>query len=159
LDARALSAATGIDVATMNAWISRGYVPGIAADAQGRRRDFDTDMATHIAIMSELSKRLGIGAPLASRIASEAGQQAAEVVVITPPVTQPHPTEAGMAITNMRTVFLPKERDVPKTLSAFRKDAAAPPTVFVLVYIKGITARMLAAQQEWERARGAKADD
>ena len=80
------------------------------------------------------------------------------------PVTRPHPTEAGMSVTNMRTVFVKKERDVPKTLTGIRKGAEAlnqqPPTIFVLVDIKRLTARMRAAHQEWERqqARDTKAD-
>ena len=163
MDARALSAAAGVDVGTVNAWISRGYVPSLTPDAQGRRRDFDIESATHIAIMAELS-RLKIGAPLASEIASRARKQDDETVVIMPPVTRPHPTEAGMSVTNMRTVFVKKERDVPKTLTGIRKAAEAqnqqPPTIFVLVDIKRLTARMRAAHQEWERqqARDTKAD-
>jgi hypothetical protein len=71
MDARALSAATGVEVGTLNAWISRGYVPGIMPDAQGQRRDFDIDTAMHIGIMAALSL-FGLGAPLASSTARDA---------------------------------------------------------------------------------------
>jgi hypothetical protein len=71
MDAKALSAAAGIEVGTLNAWISRGYVPDITPDAQGRRRDFDVDIATHVVIMAELSV-FGFGPPSATKTASDA---------------------------------------------------------------------------------------
>src|SRR5205814_7338420 len=144
------SSAAGIDVGTLNAWISRGYVSGITANAQGRRRDFGIETATQIAIMWQLS-RFGIGAPLASKIASVDHKEDFEIVVITPPLTQPHPTESGTSITNMRTIFLKKTREVLKTLAAIResgKEQDQPaPTIIVLVDIKTLAIRMRAAEK------------
>jgi hypothetical protein len=69
MDSRTLGAAAGVQVGTINAWIQRGWVLGTSVEVSGRRRDFDINTASHIAIMAELMQ-FGFGAPLASWVAT-----------------------------------------------------------------------------------------
>ena len=67
MDARAVAIAAGVDVLTLNTWVSRGQIPGMKIGARGRRRDFDVETATKVAVIAQLTK-IGLGAPQAASI-------------------------------------------------------------------------------------------
>jgi len=55
MDAKTLEGETDAVANTVASWISRGYLPGVTPDAPGRAREFDVNLATHIAIMASLT--------------------------------------------------------------------------------------------------------
>jgi hypothetical protein len=165
MDATALGAATGLQVGTINAWVARGHVPNITADARGRLRNFDIDAATHIAVMVELS-RFGFGAPLATVCAMIAighfredrgnglsliAHPIQEGVDILPSDDLPVPYKArlGFAIKSFKS-----ERDIPKALKSL---LGARPSAYLIVNVKEIRAKMQRAEDEWQRATASSA--
>jgi hypothetical protein len=169
MDARSLSAAAGIDVGTLNAWISRDYIPGVTADAQGRRREFGINAALHVGIMAELT-RFGFGAPLASMVAKSAVAGGKSCCLITHPIQISETPTAGRTsgwtiMGGFTPTYFDSEKELPKALADLQKRSPAgwgPPSVYTVVNVKRAEARMQQAEKEWQRSRKArdtKADD
>ena len=149
MDARSLSQAAQVQVGTLNAWIQRGLIPGVTADARGRLRDFDIKTAAHIGIMAELS-RFGFGAPLASAAARFALSASAQRCLFSNPVQEGPIGEVGQ---RFGFSFLPFESEA--TLSKTLAEAGADqlPSVSLIVNIERITATMQQAEKEWQLRR------
>ena len=151
MDARTLSAVVGIEVVTLNAWISRGYVPGITADAQGRRRDFDIETAAHIAIMADLV-RLGWSAPLAFAIASQRGTYNYLVFGNSDIVQKIGPMPVSLSPATTEVVGFESMADLPDALAEF--SGGAPSTYLIIdvnKVIVQVTSR-LELHDKWVRA-------
>src|SRR5207253_1211335 len=80
-----------VEVYLMNAWISRGLIPGVKVGTRGRARLFDLDAVVHVAIMGALV-RLRYGGSFASRAAFQARewwQRPGAKLIIGPPLDLP----------------------------------------------------------------------
>jgi hypothetical protein len=147
VDSRALSRATGVQAGTLNAWIQRGYVPGMDVEVSGRRRDFDVDTATHIAVMAELMQ-LGFGAAFAAVSA----------------ISARHKKRLLFAKRAIRAVGTPNfefqgsfgfepfesEAELSKALANFATADFELPSAYVVIDVERIAARMRQAEEEWQ---------
>lgn len=147
MDARAVAAAADLGGNTLNVWVARGLVPGMQIGARGLRRDFTLEVGTGIIIMAELTK-FGLSANVASEICKEAlGRQSKRLLIVRPP--------SPSKLTKTRTVFFDGDGEIPGVLDELRnlaKDQRQPsPSVFVLVDLEILAARMRQAHDEFER--------
>jgi hypothetical protein len=149
VDSRALSRATGVQAGTLNAWVQRGYVPGMDVEVSGRRRDFDVDTATHIAVMAELMQ-LGFGAPVASWAAHSARHEKRLLFAKRPIRAVGTPNFQLQGGLN----FIPFESEAKlsealATFAGFYPDFGQP-SAYVVVDVERIAARMQQAEDEWQ---------
>jgi hypothetical protein len=160
MDARTLSAATGIRIVTLNAWISRGYVPDIDPDAQGRRRDYDLSAATHVAIMAELIP-FGFGAPMASSVAKSATTSRKPCCLITYPLQEEQLPKRSPEASGWTPLFaytpryFDSEEDLPEALANLQKTSPGGllPGAFMIINSQRIKARMRRVEEEWRERR------
>jgi hypothetical protein len=66
--------AGGIEVGTLNVWIQRRLLPGVAVGASGKRRKFTLDDVMHVVVMAKLVQ-LGLASPIASAAAAMAREE------------------------------------------------------------------------------------
>jgi hypothetical protein len=71
VDARTLEAIIGVPGSTVNVWINRRIIPGVAIGPKGRARRYKASLVFHLAIMSALA-RLGYDGWYTSSIAIQA---------------------------------------------------------------------------------------
>jgi DNA-binding transcriptional MerR regulator len=166
MDVRALSEATGVQAGTLNAWVQRGFVPGMGVETSGRRRDFNVETATHIGIMAEMVK-LGFSASFASRIAEQRarhrklliGEAIAEVRRRLGRPGGKVALSAGDPEATATLGFHSEEGDLVEKLDHF---PGGRPGVYVVVDVDGIKAHMQQAEQQWQQSRNprdTKTDD
>ncbi len=121
---------------------------------RGLRRDFDLNAATHIAVMAELV-RVGLGAGTASAIAGDRGQnkQLCLVFGMQPAVgTVVHDPSALASIQeHLRRAPAPIGFDREEQLPGVFKRYGISPSVYTVINVEQIAARMQQASDEWER--------
>jgi|SRR5215471_16227788 len=147
MDAKWLAVTAGIAVGTLNVWISREYVPGIVADAPGRRRDFDINSAAHVAIMAELM-RFGLGVSLASTAAGLAlgkFHKGYRFGVFWDPVQEGPPEEVGE---KFGCTFYSFKSDVGEVLDDLTTDQR--PRVYLTIDVGGMIDKMREAEKEYQ---------
>ena len=154
MDARTLGQAAGVQVGTLNAWIQRGYIPGISADSRGRLRDFDIKTAVHVATMVELT-RFGFGAPAASAAARMALAVSEPCCLFTYAYQEGPVGKVGEKFTFGFHHF-DSEAKLPEALAEAAPDPV--PSVYLIVNTQRITTRMQQAEEEWQRHRAARMD-
>jgi hypothetical protein len=151
VNSRALSRVTGVQAGTLNAWVQRGYVPGMEVEVSGRQRDFDVDTATHIAVMAEMMQ-LGFGAQIAAAAALSAHHEKRLLFAKRPirAVGTPNFQFQGGFL------FIPfkSEAKLPEALADFANQYPdfGQPSAFVVIDVERIAARIQDAEKEWKLA-------
>lgn len=159
MDARTLSKVTGVQAGTINAWIQRGYVPGMDVVVSGRRRDFDLKAAIHVGIMAELMP-FGFGAPLASLVAKYAIAGGTPCCLVTHPIQIEEAPKLGqmsgwIPMGGFTPTHFASEKDLPKALAELRgrSPSGLLPSVYIVVNVERIEARMRRAEKESRQPR------
>jgi len=155
MDARAVAEIADIEVGTLNVWVQRGLIPGMTIGARGRQRDFDLDTATHILIMAQLV-RLGFGAPFADWIIS--GWRHHKFLLIAKNPAKPDhgrpPAAVGQQTVSQTALFYWKGFESEAELPGVLKECPdGPPSVYVVVNVESLAARMRHAFELWEPSR------
>jgi len=58
MDTRIVAELAGIELSTLHAWFSRGWIPGAGIGPRGRRRDIDFDLALRVLFVAELVRAI-----------------------------------------------------------------------------------------------------
>jgi hypothetical protein len=151
MDAKALGSVVGVDVGTLNSWISRGYVLGVHPDAQGRRRHFDIETAMHIAIMAELSS-FGLGAPVATFAAVRALHAFQNDGCSVTLIMRPHwkgTNEAGHG--GLERMHSESQEALLKDLAEMQPEKR--PNVYLTIDVGRIAEKIREAEDEWQQRR------
>lgn len=150
MDARAVAAAAGIEVTTLDVWVHRGRVPGMEVGVRGRQRDFDLQTATGVLLLAELV-RFGLGVAMASQI-----------VLATRTVAETAPAKwllvtCAQSVSGKVTVHTTHMTDDSKVLQGIgdlcevAEHLKNPePDIFVLINLEALAAKMRAAQEALE---------
>ena len=147
MDARALGEAAGVQVGTLNAWIQRGFIPQVIADARGRSRDFDLETAVHVAIMVELV-HFGFGAPLASIAAAYALNGPEPFCVFTHELLKPSSGEIADKM-GFRHRHFSSERKLPEALANW--GPGGTPSVYMVVNLRSVRTKIQQAEKNWQQ--------
>jgi len=150
MDARAVAAAAGIEVTTLDVWVHRGRVPGMEVGVRGRQRDFDLQTATGVLLLAELV-RFGLGVAMASQIIRETRKLSASA----PPkwllVTRMQPVSGKETV---HTSHMTDDSEVPQGIARVYEKAAdlknPEPDIFVLINLEALANKMRAAQEAQE---------
>jgi hypothetical protein len=146
MDARAVALAAGIDVATLNVWVQRGQIPGMSIGARGRRRDFDVETATRVAIIAQLV-RFGMGAPQAAFIAGSLKTPFHRRLVIASGDALQHMAEPRLRYPSPVTFFEMSSDDVAEMLQKMLQEL---PILYAVVDVERLEERMKKAQEYWD---------
>jgi len=151
MDARAVAQAAKIDVNTLNSWVQRGQVPGMSPGGRGRRRDFDLDTATRVAIVAELVQ-LGMAAKTAVFAAGRPGDQFFSLLLVF--ATRERIEAGGRWPAGIRWFGLSSAAQIPDTIEQYFPDD--PPSSYAVINVDVLRERMQRAEQEWEQSREGK---
>jgi hypothetical protein len=148
VNSRALSRVTGVQAGTLNAWVQRGYVPGMEVEVSGRQRDFDVDTATHIAVMAEMMQ-LGFGAQIAAVAATSAHHEKRLLFAKRPIRAVGTPNfqyQGGFE-------FIPFKSEASEALAKFANQYPdfGQPSAYVVINVERIAARIQDAEKEWKQ--------
>jgi len=168
MDAKTLAEAAGVQVTTLNAWISRRLIPGTATGNRGRARDFDLDTAVRIGLMVELV-RLGVGAPAAAKHAEHYQQRPWKRLLLTrgEPLNpesvfqfdddlQPRtadPAVVAQLQADLRRMPAASGFEYETQLPAIFKRLGGIPTSYTVINIERIVKTMRRAEEEWQAAK------
>ena len=150
MDARYVAGAAGVGVNTLNTWIARGYVPGMALGSRGLRRDFDFEMLAHVLIVTQLV-RLGFDASFASAIA-ERRRKSSKRLLLSERNDQAEPNSEGKIVLQRGAPVVAgvkefnSEKDLPKVLAEI-----GHPGAYLVVDIDALTARARQDWKQWQR--------
>src|SRR4051812_7583613 len=158
MDARTLSRVTGVQAGTINAWVQRGYVPGMDVEVSGRKRNFDLETAVHIGIMAELMP-FGFGASSASFVAKHAAAPGVKKprCMITGPLVGPRGNDPE--IVGFTPTYFDSDKTLPEALAQLRDrspDGRAPPGAYMVINIEEIESRMRRAEEEWRQSQNTR---
>ena len=147
MDSRTAARAAGVKMGTLNAWIARGWIPGVTVGLSGKRRNIDFETAVRVAVFAQLTKHR-VDPDRASQIAADLpGERTQSGWLFVPP--QDWRDEwggPGMACTHMMEIA---------QLPGLLRTLHSPPEFFVMVDVGQLAARVRAAEQEWKESRGA----
>jgi hypothetical protein len=150
IDAAAVARITGVQVGTINVWISRNLIPGMSVGTQGIAREFSVDATLHIALMGVLGG-LQFAAPLSEIITEYALEKGADRpgarLVIGPP---------SRRLSSVPTFDITTVAELDAFLDDF--GASGRPEGYVIVELDRLIARVRTAFAEpdiAERARRA----
>ena len=146
MDARAVAIAAGVDVLTLNTWVSRGQIPGMKIGARGRRRDFDVETATKVAVIAQLTK-IGLGAPQAASIVANLKAPFYKRLLIVIDETQARIDLVQGRRSPPPLLFFDYSSD--DTLQTIQ-NMLEQPTLFVIVDVATLEQRMRKAQEIWD---------
>lgn len=162
MDTRIVAELAGIELSTLHAWFSRGWIPGAGIGPRGRRRDIDFDLALRVLFVAELV-RFGLS-PQVAAIAAIPLQPSDKRRIV---VTQ-HAAPGAPITTKEETI---------KTINAERKFYAQVlsgdfssedeltalldkdfgdrrPSVYAVVNVEQLVEIVRQAELAWEQSRG-----
>ena len=151
MDARAVARAAKIDVNTLNSWVQRGQVRGMSTGSRGRRRDFDLDTATRVAIVAELVQ-LGMAAKTAVFAAGRPEDRLFPLLLVF--ATRERIEESGRWPAGIRWFGLSSAAQIPEVIEQYFSDD--PPSSYAVINVDVLRDRMRRAEEEWQRHHGAK---
>jgi hypothetical protein len=160
MDARAVAKAAGVKINTLNVWVARELIPGMAIGTRGLRRDFDIDTAINVALMAELV-RFGLGAAAASaavaKAETERGQGEKLLVLfgfsLAPDMVVYEPAKLAELQEFMRQAPVVRPFNSEADLPAFFEKHHIIADVYAVINVKQIEAKMRRAAEEWEQER------
>jgi hypothetical protein len=151
MDARSVAAAAEVQVGTLNSWVQRGLIPGMATGARGRLRDFDLETAINVALIVELVRR-GLSAPTASAIVRDRDPAPRLLLMfdLFPGLT--HPEMASLR-DHYRRAPAPIGFQSEAQLQGYFEQHGGAPSVYMVINTELITNRMREAYDRWARER------
>jgi len=157
MNARAVAKLVGAKIGTLNAWIARGYIPGLQVGTSGKRRDIDADTATRIAVLADLLRFVRYMPPEhASSFAWEIDLSKGGGFVVAPGAenyTADIPGDTRL----FGAIYTPA--DAPDGVAAAIARLPKLPRTYVAINVNEIAQQVRQAEEEWWRSRGGKQPD
>jgi hypothetical protein len=152
MDARTVACLVGVKLGTLNSWVQRGLIPGMAIGTKGRPRNIDADTALRISVFAELM-RAGTAIDYAANIVKNMPQavtQAGWMYIPGPGMEHYDDPTARIIVSYSPSVYVLAEH-----IRRTENQAPDPPVSFTALNLGKLAARVRQAEEEWQ-SRGSK---
>ena len=161
MDTRIVAELAGLELSTLHAWFSRGWIPGAVIGPRGRRRDIDFELALRVIFVAELV-RFGLSPQVAAIAAGPLQPSDKRRLVVTQLAT---PEVSIKKEDTIKTINATRKFYAQVSTEEFSSEAELPnllakhfgsPRVYAVVNVEQLVEVVRAGERAWEQSRGAK---